>query len=150
MEYLSTQTKQQHYIFTMKESEDTVSIQNVLEQYFFMRKIEAKPYSVEEQSEIFSAVLEQYASSGIKIYWQEGSEERINGCLRECIWKTQDSVSFRLKNAISAVLYEKIIEASSTEIVIDEEFVEQTFSGLKEKKEQRRQIGFTMGGFDYE
>lgn len=147
--YLS-QCQGHQYLFTMKDSMDTVLIQQVLEQYFFVRPIRAELYTIEEQYAAIKEEIERCQIEQIKITMKRGTDKLIRSRLERCDWKPDQSVLFRLKNAVDGAIYDALLRTGSTQVVMDEELVNQMFRQLQEKQEDKIKIGFVVGGMEHE
>lgn len=152
--YLKTLEDKIYFLFTMKQSKNTAFVQECMEQYFFIRKIEAKEYSVEEQMEAIKSVCEEYR------YEIEAEAECIlKEALEKKKWKAEEQVLCRLKNGVRSMVYEGMMEAgfldgATVEAVAAGSFTlkmaEKMLSKIEPENKKRAVIGFSQGGLQYE
>lgn len=144
--YIGMQKDTCSYIFTMNETKNTGLIQEVLEQYFFVRKIVASKYSLDEQCKTIEEELQKYIASNINISFGEGIRELLLQHLEQCKWKTMDMVKHKLKNMVAKAVYDAIVLNESTDIVVDGEFIADMFEGQNVRAEEKSTFGFCIGG----
>lgn len=144
--YLGQQNDKSAYIFTLEETKNTVLIQEELERYFFVRKIIAEEYSVEEQCELVERELKLHAKSNIDIHIEECVHEALLLHMAKCQWKASDMVELKLKNIVAKMIYETIVDTRNKDIVIDESFIKKMFETLNVRTEEKSTFGFCIGG----
>ena len=142
--YLSLQGDTGTYIFTMSETRNTDSIQDVLEQYFFVRKIVAAEYSLDEQCDVVEEELRKYVSLNANIQMEKGVRSALMAQLAKCKWKTSDMVKLRLKNIVSKAVYEAIVLNQSADMVVDNEFISHMFESQNGRIEEKSTFGFCI------
>ena len=155
VEYLKNHVKKNNYIFTtqlsMENTEEELSmLRNILERHFFVRVIEAKPYSPKEQFGVIMDCFFEYEQSGIDIEVSSEIELLLMEQLEKKEWQSTQAVLFQLKNTVTAAVYEAIMTEKNKRVTIDETFVLKMLGSLEEKQERRRRIGFAVGGFENE
>lgn len=150
VEYLANTQNRINYIFTIQDTREKEYVKKLLEQNFFIREIESKPYSAEEQFAAIQEGLKQFEEGGIQVKLSSSVEESLLKQLEEKEWEKGDAVLFRLKNAISAVIYESLVSKQSNSLEIGESLVSEMFERLETKTEKKRRIGFAVGGFENE
>lgn len=152
--YLKTLEDKIYFLFTMNQSKNTAFVQECMEQYFFIRKIEAKAYSVEEQLEAINSVCEEYR------YEMDPKAECIfRENLEKKNWKAEEQVLCRLKNVVRSMVYEGMMEAGfldggTVEAVaagiFTPKMAEKMLSKIEPENKKRAVIGFSQGGLQYE
>ena len=150
IEYLSNKRNKITYIFTMQDSFKAPYMKKLLENHFFIREIEAKPYSAEEQYAAIQDRLKQFECSGIQITVDVNAKETFLNQLEQKEWEKGESVLLRLENAISAVVYEHLVSTQSKQLELDGRLVSEMFKSMEDKPEKKRRIGFAVGGFENE
>lgn len=138
--YLSVTEKPESYIFTIEETEDADSVYSELNQHFFVRKVEAVQYSVEEQLQIIKSELQKYKKGE-----QEPDEavlRRIREHLQKLRWNSRDMVIQRLRNMVARRVYDCIMELQSMDFEVDIAFVDAMFETMKKQETGRFPIGF--------
>ena len=145
LEYLKRQQESFNFIFTMKDSKNTASIQKCLEQYFFVRRIEAKAYEVEEELEAIRCTCAEY---GVTL---EGkAEETLRRGLERIAWETGDYVFQRLENGTSKMIYELLWEKAEFKREVSAELAGQILENIGQSTKKKHVIGFRQGGYAYE
>lgn len=145
LEYLKRQQKSFNFIFTMKDSKDTASIQKCLEQYFFVRRIDAKAYEPEEELEAIRSICAEY---GLTLDGK--AEETLRSGLENITWKTGDYVLQRLENGTSKMIYELFRENTDVERAVSVELAGQILENIGKSTKKKQAIGFRQGGYSYE
>lgn len=145
LEFLAYQQNEFEFIFTMKKAKNTATIQERLEQYFFVRKIEAVSYTPEEQIGIIKEICAEY-----EVTLGPSSEEILRKGLENMEWKEADSVRRRLENGVYRVIYEHALTATTSELQNAAEVAYQILGNIEKKKVNKHAIGFCQGGYSYE
>ena len=152
--YLKTLEDKIYFLFTMKQSKNTAFVQECMEQYFFIRKIEAKVYSVEEQLETVKSICEDYRYTIVP-----EAERMLREALEKKKWKAEEQVLCKLKNVVRSMVYEGMMEAGfldggTVEAVAAGSFTpkmaEKMLSKIEPENKKRAVIGFSQGGLQYE
>lgn len=152
--YLKTLEDKIYFLFTMKQSKNTAFVQECMEQYFFVRKIEAKEYSVEEQLEAIKSVCEEY-----RYEMEYEAEHMLREALAKKKWKGEEQVLCRLKNVVRSMVYEGMMEAGFSDGATVEEVATGIFASkmaekmllkIEPENKKRAVIGFSQGGLQYE
>lgn len=124
-------------LFTGKEKEEEV--QELLEQYFFVRVVEGQKYSCEEQLEILNQVFAEAHFiadiEAMKIFEKFFAEKE---------WQPGDMVQNRIRNIARNLIYEKMIQKETVEKCISEEDAERAVKKLLKEPQKRNVIGFCV------
>ena len=145
LEYLKRQQESFNFIFTMKDSKNTASIQKCLEQYFFLRRIEAKAYEVEEELEAIRCTCAEY---GLTLDGK--AEETLRRGLERIAWETGDYVLQRLENGTNKMIYELLWEKTELKREVSAELAGQSLENIGNGIKKKQVIGFRQGGYSYE
>lgn len=108
LEYLQSRENQFFFLFTMKQTRNIVFVQQWLEQYFFLRMIEAEPYKTEEQLDI---IQKQCKKCGFTL-----DNTDINTLHEELVgrkWKENEWVVRKLQTAVYHSLYRMAVEENA-------------------------------------
>jgi len=142
--YLKMLEEKIYFLFAIKQGKDTAFIQECMEQYFFIRVIEAREYSIEEQWNIIQKTCQEFQvgiSCEAKALLIKGIEKRG--------WKPEEQVMCRLKNNVCSQIYELLLTEESEKIIL-----QKTAEGILRKLDpaikKRHVIGFCQGGLTYE
>lgn len=145
LEYLKSKEEQFFFLFTMKKSRNTVSIQRSMEQYFFVRTIYAGQFRVEEQLDIIRNTCEEYhcrlSEKAVQILW-DGLENKK--------WEENEFVACRLKNSVCKLLYEEVLKGEFKEQQITTEMAFKLLEHMDNEMVKKVAIGFCKGGYSYE
>ncbi|MBO5292990.1 MAG: hypothetical protein J6B10_07420 [Lachnospiraceae bacterium] len=145
LEYLKTKEEQISFLFTMKQSKDTVSAERCVEQYFFVRTVYAAPYTVEEQLDVIDKICKRYQ-------WSISSRavQTLRAGLLEKEWESGEKVACRLENTVCRVLYEAVLEGQMREMCLTSQMAQQFLEHIGKEITQKITIGFARGGYEYE
>lgn len=150
-EYLKGKQYRNTYIFTIQmQAYNMQEIKKILEKNFFLRVVEAMPYSTKDLYYAIFDYIRVCEYNGIDLEFTEDGQDSVRKHLAEREWQKEDDVIFRLRNAVAAAIYEQMVSSQSKHMEIDEEFITQMFEKLEEKQEPKRRIGFCVGGFENE
>ena len=145
LEYLRSQQDSFNFIFTMRESKNTATIQKCLEQYFFVQRVDAKKYEVKEQMELIRQLCMEYKMSlDIK------ASEMLQKSLENKEWNTKDYVLQKLTNATNKMIYDLLRENPDGVNVLSKEDANQILKNVESAREKIHTIGFRQGGYTYE
>lgn len=166
VEYLKSLENRIYFLFTMKQSKNTAFVQECMEQYFFVRVIEAKEYSVQEQLEEIKNACGEYQYEITK-----DAETAFRMTLEKKEWKAEEQVLCRLRNGVRSMVYERMLESDmsdykgstntkETEISKNDavmtvgsftsQMAKKMLSKLESDNKKRAVIGFNQGGLLYE
>ena len=163
IEYLKSLENKIYFLFTMKQTKNTAFVQECMEQYFFVRIIEAKEYSVQEQLEQIKETCKEYQCE-----MEKEAEKAFKEALEKREWKAEEQVLCRLKNGVCSMVYEKMLENNMS----DEEggkntkkktasdnnlawnfslpMAKKMLAKLEPENKKKAVIGFNQGGLQYE
>ena len=136
---LKRQENKISFLMTAKDDIDVSEIRNMMEQFFFARVVEGQIYSPEEQYGIIKTELEKYGFEP-----EETQGEDLMEYLKEFPWKKSDAVECKLRNVVKKLVYEKMLEHSSSLNVTYEE-IKNALSGPRKDGTASR-IGFLLEG----
>lgn len=143
MEFLKEQENRLYYIFTTRKFKDAVSIQKCIEQYFFIRTVNAGDYSVEEQLAMIQEICEK-CGFGMDT---KAHSLLING-LRSKEWREDDYVIRRLQNEIYTVIYETALEGKCKDRRFSSEMAWQLLENLQKGNAEEMTFGFHKREFE--
>lgn len=143
IEYIKTMEDRIYFIFSMKQSKNTASVQKCTEQYFFIRKILAKEYLIEEQWKIIKDTCEEYGFAITK-----EAEEYFKEELEKREWKAEEQLKCKLRNAVCSVVYEGMMESENGMCTLD--MAKKMLLKTEPEHKKRAIIGFSQGGLQYE
>lgn len=133
-----------YYLFSVQKEQDEESVEALLEQYFFIRTVDAEAYTWEEQFDIFEKTIEQYDFSMTR-----DAAARMKNYFIEKEWHEEDAVAQKIENMAKTLVYDRLQEESS-KYKIGVKQVENMLEQEKERQPERRMIGFQLGGYGYE
>ena len=145
LEYLQSREEQFYFLFTMKQSRNTVLIQQRMESYFFLRTIEAEPYGVEEQLDI---VRNSCSSCGFTLEDEDVAD--LYEELERRKWKEKEWVARKLKTAVGHSLYRIAMEGEGIGKDISQEIVTGVIEYLDKFPVKEKAIGFYKEDNSYE
>lgn len=144
-EYLKSQEENFDVLFTMKQSKNTVSVQQCMEQYFFVRTICAEEYSVEEQLGVIRNICEEYCfqldSKAVEIL-MEG--------LKRKEWRIEERTVNSLRNKTCGMLYQAVMQEGVKEQFVTEEMALHMLEHMEKGISKKITFGFDRGGISYE
>ena len=143
LEFLKEQEDKLYYMFTTKKSKDAVSIQKCIEQYFFVRTVYAEDYSVEEQLAMIEDICGEYGFDVIA----KTKTLLMNG-LKSKEWKEDDYVDCRIRNEVSAIIYEAVLEQQSKSCIISPEMAWKLLENLQKGNAEETTFGFHKREFE--
>lgn len=145
LEYLQSRENQFYFIFTMKQTRNIRSILQGIEQYFFLRTIEAEPYKVEEQLDM---IRNHSRKCGVVL---DGAD--INTLYEELAgkkWKENEWVARKLETAVYHSLYQIAIEEQSMGKDMSQEIARRILEYLDRTPMKEKVIGFCQEDNSYE
>ncbi|MBQ7955334.1 MAG: hypothetical protein IJ282_06245 [Lachnospiraceae bacterium] len=141
LNYIDCQKNHLHCVYTMREERRLDSVKKQLENYGFVRVVYAKPYSTDEQMEIFLDTLQEYQ-------FQADTEAKL--CMEAFLegkkWDTSDAVKIRIENIAKEIVYCSFINGEVQDNIVHKEEIEQVLASLAKEMTKKRQIGFVIGG----
>lgn len=146
-EYLKSREEQFYFLFTMKQTKNTVSIQRCMEQYFFVRTIYAEPYQTDEQLEFIRDACEEYQcglhEDAVQVLWDGLADKK---------WEENEFVACNLKNSVYRLIYESAIEGEfkGKRLSLSKDMAMKFLEHLDRKIVEKMAIGFCKGGYSYE
>lgn len=147
--YLKSLEDKIYFLFTMKQSRNTAYVQKCIEQYFFVRTIEAKKYSVEEQLEEIKKICGEY-----KYTIDKEAEIVLKNKLEKKEWKAEEQVLCRLRNGVCSMVYEGLLQTElpdgASTWSFSSEMAEKMLFKMEPESKKRAIIGFNQGGLLYE
>ncbi len=137
LNYLKLLEDKNYFLFTMKESQNTVFVQECMEQYFFVRIIQAQKYSTLEQWEEIRKVCEEY-----QFEIENEAEKYMKVQLTKREWKEEEQVLCRLRNVTCSMVYENMVEAVLGESTNEEKRLKEDETTKNEliKKELKEKV----------
>ncbi len=144
LEYLKEQRETIYCIFSAENEESAARAECLLEQFFFVRRMNAMEYSAEEQSEIFRQTIQE---SGFYLS-REAQEELMDYC-EDREWKSTDQVEQKIKNMAKNLIYERMLYNSENAGELSKEVSEVHMreclkKGPAQVTTNKRVIGFQM------
>ncbi len=146
LELLQQQNEQLHYIFAVNDR-DAQKAEELLESYFFIRKVYANAYSVEELCEVLEETFHQ---CGFAMTAEAMNISRKY--LWDMKWQPTDIVEMKIRNMAKKLVYDRLQKEETVEQWIQEGEICRLFC-MKENQKQakERTIGFhVQGGMQYE
>ena len=145
LDYIYSQRYRLHCVYTIKDSENTQDIKRLLENYGFVRVVQGEEYEASEQIAIFVDTIAQYQYKLEKI-----AKEYIDEFFRKQKWQEEDAVKIRIQNIAKEIVYNKLMNLKGNSKVIRKAEVENVIQSLQCEKTTKRQMGFVMGGAEFE
>ena len=145
LEYLQSREEQFYFLFTMKQNENMISIQQRMEPYFFLRTIEAEPYPVEEQLEL---VRNDCSRCGFTL--EDADVTTLYQKLDQRKWKEKEWVARKLKTAVNHSLYRIAMEGEGIGKDFSQEIVAGVIEYLDKLPRKEKTIGFYQEDNSYE
>lgn len=143
--YLKTQEPGMNFMFVMKQSRNTVQIQQCIEQYFFVKTIYAEKYSVEEQLESIRGICNRY-----RFEISEEAERIFFDSLEKKEWEAEENVICILNNKVCGMIYDAAVSNLENKQIITGEMASRMISKLEKQKERKIKFGFCGEGAAYE
>lgn len=124
-------------LFTMKKKSE--EIQQMLEQYFFVRVVEGQKYDCVEQLEILNQVFAEADFiadiEAMKVFEKFFAKKE---------WQEGDMVQNRIQNIAKNLVYEKMMQEEMQEKCISKEDAENVVKKLLKEPQKRNVIGFCV------
>ena len=133
--YIKQNARQFGCVFTTNALDKAEEVEERLEQYFFLRRINGQQYDSEEQKGLFLQVLEEYG------FETDHLGQEVKGLFSELCWNEADMVQNRIENLARNLVYDKMLNPEELPFVSVEE-VKNLTAELKKEPEKKRQIGF--------
>ena len=124
------------FLFTVKQGKNTIYIQEYIEQYFFIRKIYAEEYTMQEQMETIREICKEYE---VEIS-QEAEEVLLKGMERK-EWNEQEQVMLKLKNNVCNEIYELLLSSDMPKVIL-KEMAENILKRMEPVKKKMHTMGF--------
>lgn len=155
--YLKSLEDKIYFVFTTKQTKNTAFIQKCMEQYFFIRLMEAKEYTITEQMEEIIIICSKY-----RYELKEEAQDYIRIQLEKREWKDDEQVLCRLRNVVCNFVYEQALENESDKMAMQEKsrcpdlwtinlrMAKKMMAKMENENRKRAIIGFSQGGLQYE
>lgn len=143
--YLKMEEPRMNFMFVMKQSKNTVQVQQCMEQYFFVKTICAEKYSVWEQLESIRDTCNRY---GFEI--SEDAERIFRDSLEKKEWEAEENVICILNNKVCGMIYDAAVSNSESKQIVTGEMASRMISQLAKGKERKIKFGFCVEGVSYE
>ncbi len=144
LEYLQSRENQFYFLFTMKQTPNMAFVQQEMEQYFFLRMIEAEAYTADEQLNI---IREHCKKCGFTP--DHADVNALYDELHRKNWKENEGVARKLQNAVYHSLYRIAIEEN-----LEKDMSQVIIAGVLEYLERiprkEKVIGFCREDNSYE
>lgn len=144
LEYLQSRENQFYFLFTMKQTRNMAFVQQGMEQYFFLRMIEAEAYKTDEQLNI---IREHCKKCGFTL--DNADTNALYDELDGKKWKENEWVARKLQNAVYQSLYRIAIE-ESIEKDMSQEIITGVLEYLERIPRKEKVIGFCREEDSYE
>jgi len=128
-------SKEIKFLFTTKEREE--EMQELLEQYFFVRVVKGQAYSCEEQLNILEDAFTDYHFT-----LEPEAREMFKNAFAEKEWQENDMVMNRIQNIAKNLVYEKMLEEGNGGCSISKEDAEAAVKKFSKEVQKRNVIGF--------
>ena len=122
-------------LFTIKDNSE--EIQELLEQYFFVRVVEGQKYNCTEQLEILNQVFAE-----AEFIADIGAMKVFEKFFAKKEWQEGDMVQNRIQNIAKNLVYEKLMQEEVPEKCISQEDAENVVKKLLKESQKRTVIGF--------
>ena len=140
--FLKEEDKKYTYVFLAKEDKD-LYIQNILEQFFFVKEVCGEAFDREEELQIICDCIQKH---GFTITSKAKQIFLVNR--RKDYWQEEDRVENRIENVVKGELYKRLTNDEKENRTIKEEDMKVIMKKLYQESQKKITIGFHMeGGF---
>lgn len=137
LSYINSQRHRLQFLFTTRELHNVEEIRKQLAKECFVRVVHGECYTPQQQMELFKEMLAQYQYT-----LDDNAESLLLSFCEEKQWNKEDTIKRHLQNMADEMVYEKMLEGSAEDTVVNERELESVIDKNKEIKVTRRQIGF--------